>query len=424
MAGALEEDVLHEHEADDVVEVLLVDRHARVLLLAEERPQVAERGGRRGWRRCRGAASSPRAPADRKSTSERNSSRASVPVARPGVGPRPRRLRGLRLRSSVSAGDRTVARRSPRRHATSVRDTGRTRAAITANDGSRSSSTRCGLRRTMSSGSSARSTRPRTPPSSPGTPRCRARSARRPRRAPAAPRTITAIERRAAAAPGRTAQRDRRGSAPSTVARPAALSAISRSDSRISALKAASIVAEVDGGAGEQEDRAAESSSRVARSIRPRAARPCGAAAPRRRGHLAVVVLVVVAEQVQQAVQRQHPQLGGLGVPGAARAWRRATPVAMTMSPRCRARRPGGPSSSAGNDRTSVAPVHAAVLAVQRASRASLTSTTVTAPRARAGAVDREPAGQPGRAAPDAHHACRPRSARQSRVGVHGVRPC
>ena len=35
--------VLHEHDADDVVEVFLVDRDARVLLLAEERAQLVER---------------------------------------------------------------------------------------------------------------------------------------------------------------------------------------------------------------------------------------------------------------------------------------------------------------------------------------------------------------------------------------------
>ena len=35
--------------------------------------------------------------------------------------------------------------------------------------------------------------------------------------------------------------------------------------------------------------------------------------------HPAVVALVIVAEQVQQAVQREHPQLGALVVAGGAR---------------------------------------------------------------------------------------------------------
>ena len=49
--------ILHEDDAEDVVEVVLVDRDARVLLLAEERAQIVERSRRRGSRRCRAAAS-------------------------------------------------------------------------------------------------------------------------------------------------------------------------------------------------------------------------------------------------------------------------------------------------------------------------------------------------------------------------------
>ena len=44
MSRALQEHVLHVHEADDVVEALAVDEQARVLGLAQPRPQVAERG--------------------------------------------------------------------------------------------------------------------------------------------------------------------------------------------------------------------------------------------------------------------------------------------------------------------------------------------------------------------------------------------
>ena len=36
-------------------------------------------------------------------------------------------------------------------------------------------------------------------------------------------------------------------------------------------------------------------------------------------GHPAVIVLVIIAEQVQESVQRQHPQLGLKGMPGIAR---------------------------------------------------------------------------------------------------------
>ena len=37
-------EILHEHDADDVVEVVAIDRHARVLLLAEQRAQILQRG--------------------------------------------------------------------------------------------------------------------------------------------------------------------------------------------------------------------------------------------------------------------------------------------------------------------------------------------------------------------------------------------
>ena len=75
--------------------------------------------------------------------------------------------------------------------------------------------------------------------------------------------------------------------------------------------------ADVDG--GEREQRAGarimrdrpRASARCARSIRPPAGRPCGAGAlpPAPCGRRRRVV-VVVAEKVQQAVQREHAQLG------------------------------------------------------------------------------------------------------------------
>ena len=118
--------------------------------------------------------------------------------------------------------------------------------------------------------------------------------------------------------------------------------------------------------------------------------------------HPAVVALVIVAEQVQQAVQRQHPQFGPLGVPaprapGAAR--RRA---AITMSPRKGSgTRDWGlePDSRRFGKRQHVGRVVlAAVGAVQRADARSLTSATLTTPRARAGATRRSHAARPGAA--------------------------
>ena len=63
--------------------------------------------------------------------------------------------------------------------------------------------------------------------------------------------------------------------------------------------------------------------------------------------HAAVVGFVVVAREVQQTVQGEHPQLDRERVTGRPRL-PRATPVAITMSPRAQS------ASSAGNDSTSV----------------------------------------------------------------------
>ena len=43
VAGAERDQILHEHEAGDVVEALPVDREPRVLLFAEQRPEIADR---------------------------------------------------------------------------------------------------------------------------------------------------------------------------------------------------------------------------------------------------------------------------------------------------------------------------------------------------------------------------------------------
>ena len=71
-----------------------------------------------------------------------------------------------------------------------------------------------------------------------------------------------------------------------------------------------------------------------------------------------VVALVIVAEQVQQAVQREHAQLGQLGVPRAsapAAARRRARSRCRPGRAAIRRRDAGGGGSPAGKLSTSVA---------------------------------------------------------------------
>ena len=63
------------------------------------------------------------------------------------------------------------------------------------------------------------------------------------------------------------------------------------------------------------------SASGVIRSVRPRSispsrSPPLTAQPALEPGHPAVIALVIIAEQVQQAVQRQHPQLGLQRMPG------------------------------------------------------------------------------------------------------------
>ena len=65
------------------------------------------------------------------------------------------------------------------------------------------------------------------------------------------------------------------------------------------------------------------------RAVRP----PCAAELPTRAIRPIVARMMVVAKKVQEAMQRQNSHFGLIGVP-APRAWRRATPVAITMSPR------------------------------------------------------------------------------------------
>ena len=80
VVAAQRDQILHEHEAGDVVEAVLVDRKPRVLLLAEQRAQVADRRRLADARRCRAAASSPRGPACRRS--RRCSAAAGAPRPR------------------------------------------------------------------------------------------------------------------------------------------------------------------------------------------------------------------------------------------------------------------------------------------------------------------------------------------------------
>ena len=71
----------------------------------------------------------------------------------------------------------------------------------------------------------------------------------------------------------------------------------------------------------------------ASRSISPSTKPALPAQAALEPGHPAAVALVIVAKQVQQAVQRQHPQLGGQRVARPRGPGGRATPAAITTSP-------------------------------------------------------------------------------------------
>ena len=76
--------------------------------------------------------------------------------------------------------------------------------------------------------------------------------------------------------------------------------------------------AEVDRGARQQED-AERESSRTRGPISPSRSPPLRRSRRSTPPHPPAVPLVIVAEQVQQPVQREHPQLGRLAVAGVAR---------------------------------------------------------------------------------------------------------
>ena len=99
-------------------------------------------------------------------------------------------------------------------------------------------------------------------------------------------------------------------------------SATSRSDSRISALNAASIAPRYTATHASRKDTERNHCGRDrarARSMRPSRRPPFRRRRSLDAPHLAGVALVVVAEQMEQAVQRQDPQLGQLRVTRLAR---------------------------------------------------------------------------------------------------------
>ena len=156
-AGRSCDQVLDEDEADDVVERLVEDRHARVLLLAEQRQQLARRWRVASMRRCRAAASSPRAPSSRGSRRGCAAARAPVPPApRRAVRCRRRLARRRRPAARASAGCAVavgaLAPAAACRAAAASSVSGRSSRAMASNDGSSTSSTRSGSRRTISSG--------------------------------------------------------------------------------------------------------------------------------------------------------------------------------------------------------------------------------------------------------------------------------
>ena len=160
-SAALERDqILHEHEARDVVEALLEDREPRVLLLAEQRAQIADRRAPPGCATMSGrGVMTSRTSVSPKSTML-CSSRRSSPSMRPSCSPVSRyALRGLgrllrRSRPAPCAPSDASAR--PTRAV--QRDDGPSALATGLNDGSSSSSTRSGSRPTISSGSSSSKT--------------------------------------------------------------------------------------------------------------------------------------------------------------------------------------------------------------------------------------------------------------------------
>ena len=141
--------------------------------------------------------------------------------------------------------------------------------------------------------------------------------------------------------------------------------------------------AQEDGGAAEQEER--ERGHRTWPRRRPldqALAQPALAAqAPLEPRHPAVVALVIVAEEVQQAVQRQHPQSRSPRLCPARRACRRATPAAITTSP-------SWPGSSGGKRQHVGGRSLRAESAVERAdARVGHDAPPSPSPRARAGAT-------------------------------------
>ena len=120
----------------------------RVLLLAEQRAQIADGRRPRGSRRCRDAASSPRAPACRRS--RRCSGAAGAPRLRSGLPARRCSRYAFVASLASSAASSGVGRGAGplrgHRPAPSSARTGRSALAIGLKDGSRTSSTRSGSR--------------------------------------------------------------------------------------------------------------------------------------------------------------------------------------------------------------------------------------------------------------------------------------
>ncbi len=123
-----------------------------------------------------------------------------------------------------------------------------------------------------------------------------------------------------------------------------------------------------------------------------------------------LVGLVIVAQEVQEAVQRQNPQFDGQRMPEPP-AWRRATPAAIAISPRDRGRSwDRAAPLSTGNDSTSVGRSTPRNCAVQTAHAASGTSAMPTWPFAAVGRMRTQPrpqAARGDRAAPGVGHADR-----------------
>ena len=329
-AASERDEILDEDEAGDVVEALLEDGKPRVLLLAEERPQLADRrvlGDRDdvGPRRHHLAHERVAEVDDALEQLPLFALDDALLLGRVGVGlgglVRRRRLGGLvadrrRWRRRVAA--RLGAGVIQRVSGPSALATGANDRQQELEDALRDRGRRCTQRQQQFA------RRRRTPRRS----RRRTSTVRRAVDADARReqrRRRRRHERRAAAGRARTAGADRRDTSPSASGPVAALGdepqrqPHQRAERRLDRRRDTTAT-------HARRKTTSGIIARPARSIRPLGQPALPPQPALDAAHAPVVALVIVAEQVQQAVQRQHPPLGELRVAGLARLTPRHAP--------------------------------------------------------------------------------------------------